>query len=119
MAATAPVLALLCPILPSNLWEVQFCKAATIVLQSRADHWLRKGVCFSGCMRHKCAVTHHLSTETSQRKGGAMAPVIGIDVGTFTDAFATDGSGRVTGKKTPSIPPELSRASAPHSMSWR
>jgi len=48
-----------------------------------------------------------------------MAPVIGIDVGTFTDAFATDGSGRVTGKKTPSIPPELSRASAPHSMSWR
>lgn len=40
-----------------------------------------------------------------------MAPVIGIDVGgTFTDAFATEGSGRVTGKKIPSIPPDFSRA---------
>lgn len=42
-----------------------------------------------------------------------MAPVIEINVGgTFTDAFATDGSGRVTGMKTPSIPPDFSRASA-------
>lgn len=85
------------PILPSNLWEVQFCKAATIVLQSRADHWLRKAVCFSGCMSHKYPVTHHLSAETSQRKGGAMAPVVGIDVGgTFTDVFAKYGRTRAT-----------------------
>src|SRR6202012_2335868 len=42
--------------------------------------------------------------------GGAMAYVIGIDIGgTFTDAFAADESGRVAAAKTPSTPPDFSR----------
>ncbi|WIX83666.1 hydantoinase/oxoprolinase family protein [Amycolatopsis carbonis] len=39
-----------------------------------------------------------------------MAYVIGIDIGgTFTDAFASDESGRVAATKTPSTPPDFSR----------